>query len=116
MNKLILATSLALAACAMDPQEVDTATDTQDLSAADVTHTYYSDATFQTIVGETEVGVACGPGKRTWGHTTAFMAIDSQPCRTGYSWLKCYTWQDYGTDGDFVEVTCPPNITFSVGF
>lgn len=123
--KLAFACILAITACTVDT-DTDTGTDESALSGADVTHTYYSDATYTHPIGFVEVGVACGPGRRSSGTLSSkWYSIDSTPCRQGIGAVSCYQWQVYqitgsgsdaDIDGDYAEVTCPPDITFELGY
>jgi len=111
-RSITLALTLTLAACAIEPTE---STTDQALSANDVTHTYFSDATFTTEVGSVEAGVECGTGKRQTGRTSNFVVIDSVACNTGLASQGCYTWQSYGTGGQFVQIVCPSSLIYSGG-
>jgi hypothetical protein len=112
MLKLVIAAAFAsLAACGVEP--VETSTDTADLSASEVTHTYYSDASFTHEIGYVTLNPDCTAGKRSSGVTSSkFYVVDSVACRTGSMVVSCYEWRDYsGTgDGDFVQVECPSSV------
>src|SRR5262252_4049894 len=109
MLKLLIATAFAsLTACAVE--DAQTSTDTADLSASEVTHTYYSDATFSHEIGAVTLSPNCAPGKTSWGITSSkFYVIDSTACNTGAMTISCYEWRDYSgsSGGDFVQVQCP---------
>ena len=115
MTRIQLILSLAVAslsACTdVQPGDEATDTDTSALSAAEVTHAYYSDATFTHEVGEVVLSPGCGPGKSQWGNThTHFYVVDSVPCNTGSRHVSCYEFRGYGDDGDFYEVECPSSV------
>jgi len=112
MMKVLIATAFAsLTACAVE--DVQTSTDTADLSASEVTHTYYSDATFTHEIGYVTLNPDCTAGKRSAGITSSkYYVIDSVACNTGAMTVSCYEWRDYAgsSGGDFVQVQCPSSV------
>src|SRR5262249_33709636 len=98
----------SLTACAVE--DVQTSTDTADLSASEVTHTYYSDAAFTHEIGAVTLSPNCAPGKTQWGVTSSkYYVVDSVACRSSSETVACYEWRAFsGTgDGDFGQGECP---------
>src|SRR5215813_12043881 len=94
MNALIATVFASLTACVAGG--VQTSTDTADLSASEVTHTYYSDATFTHEIGAVTLNPDCTAGKNQWGVTSGkFYVVDSVACRTSSENVSCYEWRDY---------------------
>ena len=94
----------SLAACAVEstPQE---STEDQALTANEIDKTYYSDATYTTPVGGSEL--TCSWSKSVWGVTSHFMVSDSYSCHGGGHVVACYE-DDHHQSWDVVE--CPAYI------
>jgi hypothetical protein len=106
MKRIITTILVSLvAACGVEMNEPATSTDSADLTANDVEHYYFSDATFTTEVGFVEI--PCSGGKISRGHTSRYYAISSTACNVGGSHLTCYEWPD---GGDQNQVPCPVDI------
>lgn len=107
---------LALAGCAANgaPSSGDEPVSEaqQALSAYDVQTIYYSDDTFETEVGGTEL--FCGGGRHTWGTKSAFSAQFQDPCDEGGMFqISCTECTMVGSAGwDCERVECPPGLTF----